>query len=207
MTAKPLDAASTIAAPDFAEAHRRLLADRAIQFDLPQAQAPETPAWLVNLVEALRPVLSALFWIALAAFALFLLYWLARRAAGANWPWGQKAAADAPDWRPEAGPARRLLDEADALAARGSFAEAARLLLFRSIEDIDSRRPDLVRPALTSRDIAGLPAIPERPRSAFVQIAMLVEHSLFAARPLGPEDWRNCRAAYEEFAFAEGWSG
>jgi len=81
------------------------------------------------------------------------------------------------------------------------------LLLFRSIEDIDSRRPDLVRPALTSRDIAALPAIPERPRGAFARIAMLVERSLFARRPLGEPDWRDCRAAYEEFAFADGWRG
>ena len=207
MTTKPLEAASTIATPDFAEAHRRLLADRAIQFDLPRADVPETPAWLVNLLEALRPLLSALFWIALAGFVLFLLYLLARHMAGASWPWGRKELAEAADWRPEAGPARRLLEEADALAALGRFAEAARLLLFRSIEDIDGRQPDLVRPALTSRDIAALPAIPERPRSAFARIAMQVERSLFAARPLGPEDWRDCRAAYEEFAFADGWRG
>ena len=36
---------------------------------------------------------------------------------------------------------------------------------------------------------------------------MLVERSLFAQRPLGESDWRDCRAAYEEFAFAEGWRG
>ncbi|HYN46868.1 MAG TPA: DUF4129 domain-containing protein, partial [Allosphingosinicella sp.] len=64
-----------------------------------------------------------------------------------------------------------------------------------------------VRPALTSRDIAALPALPERPRSAFARIAMLVERSLFAARPLAADDWRDCRSAYEEFAFAEGWRG
>jgi hypothetical protein len=35
----------------------------------------------------------------------------------------------------------------------------------------------------------------------------LVERSLFARRPLGPDDWRDCRVAYREFAFAEGWQG
>jgi hypothetical protein len=34
-----------------------------------------------------------------------------------------------------------------------------------------------------------------------------VERALFARRPLGADDWRDCRAAYEEFAFAEGWQG
>ena len=36
---------------------------------------------------------------------------------------------------------------------------------------------------------------------------MLVERSLFARRPLAEGDWRDCRAAYEDFAFAEGWRG
>ena len=36
---------------------------------------------------------------------------------------------------------------------------------------------------------------------------MLVERSLFARRALAADDWRDCRAAYEEFAFAESWSG
>ena len=62
----------------------------------------------------------------------------------------------------------------------GRYSEAAHLLLFRSIEDIDARRPDLVRPALTSRDIAALPRSPARPRRAFARIAMMVERSLFA---------------------------
>ena len=44
MTVKPVDAASTIPAQDFAEAHRELLADRAIQFDLPVDEPPTPPA-------------------------------------------------------------------------------------------------------------------------------------------------------------------
>ena len=98
-----------------------------------------------------------------------------------------------------------LLGEADALAAAGRYAEAAHLLLHRSIEDVDARRPDLIRKSLTSRDIAALPAIPDRPRGAFARIAMLVERSLFARRPLAEPDWRTCRTAYEQFAFAEAW--
>ena len=94
---------------------------------------------------------------------------------------------------------------ADASAA--SAEEAARLVLHRSIADIKAHRPTLVRPALTSRDIAGLTALPGGPRAAFARIAMLVERSLFARRALAADDWRDCRAAYEEFAFAESWSG
>jgi hypothetical protein len=101
----------------------------------------------------------------------------------------------------------QLLDEADLLAGQGRYDEAARLLLHRSIGEIDAHRPDLVRPALTSRDIAGHPLLPAGPAAAFARIAALVERSLFARRPLGPDDWRDCRVAYREFAFAEGWQG
>jgi hypothetical protein len=208
MTAKPLDGQSAIPAQDFAEAHRRLLADGTIQFDLPRYQPPEPPAWLVDFIRAISPMLRILFWIGLAVVVLLILYAILKRVTGMESPWRRRKAGDEqPDWRPDEAPARALLGEADALAARGLYSEAARLLLFRSIEDIDARRPELVRPALTSRDIAGLPAIPDRPRSAFLAIAMMVERSLFAARPLAADDWRNCRSAYEEFAFAEGWRG
>ena len=207
----PAEPVPEVRVDGFDEAHRRLLADGSIQFDLPAFEPPVTPAWLRALAEffqAIMPVLKVLFWIALAAGILFLIYSLVLRLSGTDWPWRRKA-QDTEDqsWRPDEAPARALLSEADALAAQGRYSEAAHLLLFRSIEDIDSRRPDLVRPAFTSRDIAALPALPSRPRSAFARIALLVERSLFARRPLAEGDWRDCRTAYEEFAFAEGWRG
>lgn len=210
MTGKPIDGmAAAPASPErFAEAHRALLADSSIQFELPMYRPEPPPQWLKDLFEFLasdHPAMTGLFWIAIGAAALLVLYLIARWASGGKWPWRRKHDEAQADWRPQEAPARALLSEADSLAAQGRFAEAAHLLLFRSIEDIDSRRPDLVRPALTSRDIAALPALPSRPRGAFARIAMLVERSLFARRPLAEEDWRACRSAYEEFAFADGW--
>lgn len=208
MTAKPLDGAPAITHEGFAEAHRRLLADGAIQFDLPRVERAEMPAWLLNFLSAIYPVLEVLFWVLVAALLAYFLYAIASWASGRGWPWRRrKAEAEDESWRPDEAPARQLLGEADQLATQGRYAEAARLLLYRSIEDIDARRPQLVRPALTSRDIAALPDIPGAPRSAFARIAMMVETSLFAARPLAEGDWRACRSAYEEFAFAEGWRG
>jgi len=210
MTAMPVDGASAIPAEEFARAHARLLADRAIQFELPRQEPVEPPQGLIDFVAAIWPFVQVLFWAALGAAFLYLAFVIVRWATGwePRWPWRRgEDEAQAESWRPGEAPARQLLGEADALAASGRYSEAARLLLHRSIEDIDSRRPELVRPALTSRDIAALPAIPERPRSAFAGIAMMVERSLFAGRPLGEGDWRDCRAAYEDFAFAEGWRG
>jgi hypothetical protein len=190
----------------FADAHREMLGDSAIQFDFPSAQPAEPQADFASL----GPLLTIAFYLAVAAIVAFLLYLIVPRLMGAHWPFRrgseEEAGADR-TWRPEAAEARELLGEADALAAAGRYSEAAHLILFRSIEDIDEKRPELVRPALTSRDIAALDAIPGGPRSAFLAIAMMVERSLFAQRPLGPSDWSDCRDAYREFAFAEGWRG
>lgn len=211
---KPMAAPVTApSGPDdavFAEAHRRLLADPSIQFQLQPPDRPEPPpAWMEALgrfLQAIWPVLEVVFWVALAAGVLWLLYLLAMRLSGREWRW-RRSAATGPDesWRPDEAPARALLAEADALASQRRFSEAARLLLFRSIEDIDSRRPELLRPALTSRDIAALSQIPEQPRGAFARIAALVERGLFARIELGESDWGEARAAYEQFAFAGAW--
>ena len=95
--------------------------------------------------------------------------------------------------------------DADALAEQGRFGEAVHLILFRSIDDLAGRKPGSVRPALTSRDIAAMDAIPAPARSAFGHIADVVERSFFGGRPLGQVDFRDCRTAYERFAFAGGW--
>jgi hypothetical protein len=171
---------------------------------------PEPPAWLRwlgDFLEAAGPVLQWIFWIGVGLLALYILYVVAMRLTGADWRWRRKQAqADEGEaWRPAEAPARALLREADALAEAGRFSEAAHLLLFRSIEDIDSRRPQLVRPALTSRDIAGAPDLPAEPKRAFATIVGLVERSLFGGRDLAEPDWRECRSAYERFAFAGAW--
>jgi hypothetical protein len=194
----------------FAEAHRALLADGTIQLDLiPVKQAPP-PAWLeplIRFIETIFPVIRVLFWIAVAAAVLFLVFAIVRRVRDGEWSWRRKRVAPeaAENWLPEEAPARALLREADALAEAGRFDEAAHLLLFRSIEDIDRRRPHLVRPALTSRDLAGAQALPAGPRRSFGDIVMMVERSLFGGRILGKTDWQACRAAYQDFAFASAW--
>ncbi|HEX8401214.1 MAG TPA: hypothetical protein VF628_05865 [Allosphingosinicella sp.] len=193
----------------FDEAHRQLLGDASIQWTLDPFRPQPTPAWVRWLVEAIKdawPVLRVLFWIGVAALALYLLYHLARRLAGESWPWPRRRADAEPEtWRPAEGSARALLADADRLAADGQYDEAAHLLLFRSIEDIDARRPQLVRPALTSRDIALAPDLPDAPRQAFRSIVLTVERSLFGGRPLAQPDWQQCRSAYEDFAFAGAW--
>lgn len=232
------------AAQRLEDAHRQLLGDNSIQFELPPAGAasgqtlspnagPSAPPPVTHTVPAdpsgappasdphdlsissgggIEGLMHIFLWIAAAVALAIILYWIFaffRDRQGGNReakPGKQRTRTEEP-WRPDVAQAAQLLDEADVLAGEGRFDEAARLLLHRSIGEIDAHRPELVRPALTSRDIAGHPLLPQRPAAAFARIAALVERSLFARRPLGVDDWQECRAAYREFAFAEGWRG
>lgn len=109
------------------------------------------------------------------------------------------------DWSAEQAPARSWLEEADELARQGRYADAVHRLLFRSIDDIARRRPALIRPALTSREIAGSKGIPARARDLFTSIAGLVERSLFGGRPVAERDWLDARQAYSDFALPRAW--
>ena len=194
-----------------AAAHRQLVADGRTQFDLPMYQPPKPPDWLQPLIEWLArsgPVVKVVYWIGVAVVAALALYalwkWLAPLVR--RWLNRVPAAAEPEGWTPEAAPARALLAEADALAARGAFAEAAHLLLLRSVEQIEARADGRVRPSYTSRDIAGAPMLPPHIARAFRHIAGVVEGGLFAARPVSAGAWQGCRAAYEEAAFGKRWA-
>ncbi|MGZ3404186.1 MAG: DUF4129 domain-containing protein [Phenylobacterium sp.] len=191
-----------------ATAHRALLHARGLQLDFTAAPPPpQTPGWLKSFLEgliALGPVLKFLFWGGLALGVALVIWFVVREVMATRW---RVAKAEAPtDWRPEAATARALLEDADRLAATGRFNEAIHLLLFRSIEDLAGRRPGLVRPALTSRDIAGLEQMPAPARGAFGRIAEQVERSFFGGRAVSAEDFATARGDYETFAFSEGWS-
>jgi hypothetical protein len=193
----------------FAAAHASLLADPALQFAFPQAP-PERPppSWLVELLSTIAPVLGVLFWatvaLVLLTVAVLIGRELLRLRPAPKKP--QPSPAPMPDLRPTPGRALALLQDADALAAQGRFAEAAHLLLLRSVADIEERRPNTIRASLTSREIAALPALPPPARNAFSFIAAAVERSLFGGRPVDAGAYADCRKAYEGFAMPQGWA-
>ncbi|MDO9472808.1 MAG: hypothetical protein Q7J28_07100 [Caulobacter sp.] len=195
---------------DISGAHRELLLDRSLQFEITRFKPPPPPEWLKALTDALEamgPLLNVLFWVVVAAMVLGLLYVIARSLVKARYggrPGAGPNLGPEAEWRPTAEQARVLLADADALADEGRFAEAAHLLLLRGVQDIRDHRPGLVRPALTSRDIAGLDALPTQAREAFGAIAGVVERSFFGGRDLAADDWVRCRSAYETFALGGG---
>lgn len=223
------------AAERFAAAHDALKADSSIQFSLqPAPPPPEAPRWLREavewLAEALGPVgrffrwlgsfmpdapyARILLWTVLAVAALAFAIMVYQRLRHGEWRLPRRRRAvgievepEEEAWAPEAAPARSWLREADALAAQGRYAEAVHHLLFRSIEDIGRRRPRLVRPALTSRELAAAEALPPPARSLFARIAGLVEHSLFGGRPVEAPDWTAARTAYADLVLPGTWRG
>lgn len=201
--------AFTASEQKLAAAHQALLHTKGLQLDFKAAPPqPQPPLWLEGFLQALAqlaPILKFLFWGGLVVGAALILWFVANEVLATQRKKAPAAAAPA-DWRPEPERARALLEEADRLAEAGRFDEAIHILLFRSIDDLTGRRPGLIRPALTSRDIAGLDQMPTQARGAFARIAERVERSFFGGRPVGSEDFAHARGDYETFAFSEGWS-
>lgn len=110
-----------------------------------------------------------------------------------------------PNLRPEQARAHALLEDADALAARGRFAEAVHLLLFRSIDEIQEKRAGAIGRSLTSREIGALGILPDPVREALLPIIRIVERSFFGGRDVDETGWKEARASYETFAFGEAW--
>lgn len=204
------------AADRVAAAHQALLKEPGLQFEFEaEPPPPDLPDWLRALLDALseilgglQPVFQVLFWAAIAILVGLILYFVARELVRHYRKEASGAKADdvIADWRPPAARARALLSDADCLAAEGRYAEAVHLLLFRSIEDIDAKRPHAVKPAFTSRDILDLQALPKVARQSLSRLVATVEWSFFGGRPVGPEDFSACRRAYEEFAFPDSWA-
>ncbi|THD38238.1 MAG: DUF4129 domain-containing protein [Sphingomonas sp.] len=220
------------AAQRLADAHRALRADPTIQFGMGPAPLPkpfEIPGWLRWLLDALRPIgrffkwitsfmpaaplAQILLWSVIVILALTLIWLIVDRIRAGEWrtPFSKRPARQVAveqqeeEWAPDFAPARAWLDEADALAARGLYAEAVHHLLFRSVEDIQRRRPRVVRPSLTSRELSVATGIPTVARALFARIAGYVEASLFGGRAVGADDWMQARAAYADFALPGQW--
>ena len=201
------------------DVHARLLHDQALQFAFGNGAAPkppQQPEWmkalgrfLAKAFEATLPVLKVVFWLGVALLVAGVLFLILREVVGVRFARRRRAAkprAAVADWRPDPRKARALLENADRLAAQGRFDQAVRLILHRSVQDIDDRRPRLVRPALTARELSVAADVPGPARAAFTTVAAIVEYSAFAGQPIGAEGYKRCRAAYEDFVFPGAWA-
>lgn len=207
-----VEAGAAKTADPVAAAHAELVRDGGFQFDRTTFNPPKPPEWLAwigKAFEALAPLLKWVFWIGVAIIAALILYALVREVMRLRLPAAKPKAVEAqaePEWRPDVEAARDLLAAADQLASEGRYAEAAHLILLRSVDDIESRRPRAVGPALTTREIASLSALPDAARPAFAKIGRVVERSLFGGARIDENDFAECRRDYEAFALPAGWT-
>jgi hypothetical protein len=168
--------------------------------------------WITSMMPS-APYARILLWCVIALIAAAVIWLVVVRVRQGEWrlPGRRPRAAKAvtitieDEWVPDAAQGRAWLDEADALAARGLYAEAVHHLLFRSVEDIQRRRPKVVRPALTSRELSVAPGVPAGARDLFGRIARHVERSLFGGRDVSVDDWKAARADYADFALPGMW--
>ena len=202
------------------KAHAAYLKRSDLQLERPEWEAPPLPppkplppwlSWLGNLLNGMAPLFQLLFYAIVVLVIGGFLYFVFGEALLIRF--GKSGAGKVTDGddvlvdvRPDAAMARSLLEEADALARSGKFAEAVHLLLFRSIEDIQSRLDGGVPKSLTAREIGGLRHLPERARRGLGPIIAIVERSFFGGRDVDAEGWQEARASYEDFAFGEGWA-
>lgn len=218
----------------FAEAYRGLSEDSSIQFTLSRAKPPPPPPewlralgrWLSDVFAPVgrflrwigsfmpdAPYARIVLWTVIALAAAALLAMVYERVRHGVWRLPKRRARGVAtgvgvaeeEWVPTEAPVRAWLQDADALAAQGRFADAIHLLLFRSVDDIRKRRPAAVRPALTSRELAAAPDVPASARALFARIAGKVEASLFGGRAVDGEQWAQARAAYADFALPGAW--
>ena len=222
----PMAAQDASSQTDINEAHAAYLERSDLQLERPEEPPEEIviepprerPGWAIafgrfldSIFGALAPLLQILFWLVVAGVIGGVLYFIfsevARARLGGDKGDSSKQGDDVIiDVRPDEATARTLLEEADALARAGKFAEAVHLLLFRSIEDIQTRLDGGVPRSLTAREIGGLGLLPDRARTALSPIIRLVERSFFGGQDVDEGGWTQARASYESFAFGEGWT-
>ena len=204
--------AEDVGGEGFRAAHDALLNDPTLQFDLDTAAVPPPeppPDWIraiADFIQFIAPALTYIFWAGLAVIAAFIVFAIVKEIAGRQWSWAKKEKPPpvepaTPQFRPTIERAKALLEEADRLAREGKFAEAVRIILHHSIDDMEQALATIIPPSMTSREIASMTQLSEQGRDVFSKIARAVELSLFGQRPFGQEQYFECRREYEAFVF------
>ena len=204
------EAAAATSGEKFDAIHRQLLADPQLQFHFEHVERQTDRSdfgWLEplgRLLSAIAPFMQYIFWAGVAVvvglIAYAILTEVLRRLPSGKNDVPPPLDLPEPEFRPEAARAHALLEEADRLAREGRFGEAVRVLLHRSIEEMEHEFPEAIVPSMTSREISRLQHLSTLGRATFSKIAQAVEASLFGGREVTAAQFADCRGAYESFA-------
>lgn len=192
------------------DGYRDIKRNDAYQFELADVIPPKPQSafsraigrFFELLFRILAPILRIAFWLGVGALILGALYLIGRAIYETRFATSPKDKDDdtpeIPLYQPAQAQARILLEEVDRLAAEGRYGEAVHVLLFRSIQDIDRNRPNIVRRSLTAREIGQLSILTQNARQAFSTIAGVSELSHFGGTPIGQAGFETARRAYAD---------
>ncbi len=192
-------------------AFRAIKRNESYQFELAEPIPKREPSafskWFARVIggffkaifKVLGPLLKITFYLGLGALILGAAYLIGRAIYETRFARTKKVEAVEdviPLYQPAQAQARILLDEIDRLAAEGRYGEAVHTLLFRSIQDIDRNRPNVVRRSLTAREIGGLTILTSDARVAFSTIAGVSELAHFGGVAVNKAGFEAARAGY-----------
>jgi len=203
--------ASAPPAPVVREAAREVLANDAIQRELPdQTSLAEASAKTLRRMQQRQPRLSrfrralggGILYTTIAVILSLVLLWLGRGLLGYA-PDRPLGADDGPaDPMGERDLVARPQADAEALARAGRYTEAAHTLLLETLKELTRRHGRALAPSLTSREILAAVDLPSAARQALGEIIEVVEVSHFGNTELGPDEYARCRTSHGRFADA-----
>jgi hypothetical protein len=166
-----------------------ILRDGGYQRELPPPLVPPD----LGLLElgALGTVLRVLLWVALAVLAVLVATWIGRRLGV-----GARDVEVAPD-AVAGGAAELPVENAEALAAEGRFAEAIHVLLLDTLATL--ARAGRLPPSLTSREIVGRVPLAPGAREALRALVEAVEVIWFGGAVPAEGDYRRCLERFHAF--------
>jgi len=191
-------------------AFRAIKRDETYQFELPDpiARPDRKPPsqferslgrFFNGIFSFLAPMFQIIFYLGVGVLIIGALYLIGRAIYETRFAIPAKKkeeeAPEIPLYQPAEAQARILLDEVDRLAAEGRYGEAVHTLLFRSIQDIDRNRPNVVRRSLTSREIGSLSVLTADARRAFSTIAGVSELAHFGGVSVNEAGFQTARKA------------
>lgn len=203
------DASIVQSEEDIERAFRAVKRDEAYQYELadpiprrpPSAFEKALGRFFNAIFKFIAPLLQIIFWLGIGALAMGAIYLIGRAIYETRFAKIEKKTEKTPEiplYQPAQAQARILLDEVDKLAAEGRYGEAVHTLLFRSIQDIDRNRPNVVRRSLTSREIGSLSVLTAEARTAFSTIAGVSELAHFGGVSVNKAGFETARTAYAE---------
>ena len=194
---------------DIERAYRAVKRDESYQLELAEPIPRKPPSAFEKAIgeffnaifSFLGPLFQIFFYLGLGALILGAVYLIGRafyETRFAKPTIKKKEEPEVPLYQPAQAQARILLDEVDKLAAEGRYGEAVHTLLFRSIQDIDRNRPNVVRRSLTSREIGSLSVLTVEARTAFSTIAGVSELAHFGGVSVNKAGFETARKAYAD---------